>query len=45
MKKGTKVKKPKGEVTPQTTRPFPVPPSGCPEGWIDNGSGNCVLGS
>jgi len=26
-------------------KPFPVPPSGCPDGWYDNGSGMCILDS
>lgn len=44
--KPKKQKKPKGEVTAQGgNRPFPVPPSGCPDGWYDNGSGMCVLDS
>lgn len=46
MKKQTKPKgekKPKPVVVAQGTRPFPVPPSGCPDGWRDNGGGNCVL--
>jgi len=52
MKKPTK---PKGEKKPKKgesqeeamscCRPFPVPPSGCPEGWVDNGSGSCVINS
>lgn len=48
-KKPTKpkvVKKPKdGEATAQNGRPFPVPPSGCPDGYYDNGSGMCILDS
>jgi hypothetical protein len=38
-----KLKKSKSEA--QSGRPFPVPPSGCPEGWTDNGGGMCVLNS
>ena len=42
-----KVKKPKkGETQEEAMRggrPFPVPPGGCPDGWRDNGGGNCVL--
>ncbi len=42
--KTPKPKKP--AITPQTgTKPFPVPPSGCPDGWTDNGAGSCVLNS
>lgn len=47
--------KPKGEKKPKKEteqeeamrccRPFPVPPGGCPDGWRDNGGGNCVLDS
>lgn len=49
MKKQTKPKgekKPeKPEVKAQNGRPYPVPPSGCGEGYYDNGSGLCVLDS
>jgi hypothetical protein len=45
-KKVKDVKKPKEEVDAQSCcRPFPVPPGGCPDGWVDNGSGICVLNS
>lgn len=48
MKKPTKPKgekKPKPVVTAQNGRPFPVPPTGCPDGYYDNGSGLCILDS
>ena len=46
MKKQKKPKDKKPEAQPLGgTRPFPVPPSGCPDGWTDNGSGLCVLNS
>jgi len=38
-----KLKKSKAEA--RGGRPFPVPPGGCPDGWYDNGGGNCVLDS
>lgn len=32
------------KVAAQSGRPFPVPPSGCPEGWYESG-GMCKLDS
>jgi hypothetical protein len=40
-----KVDKLKNEDAMRDGRPFPVPPSGCPDGWYDNGGGLCVVNS
>jgi len=50
MKKKNTTPKPKKDKKKQPIvqpfdKPFPVPPSGCPDGYYDNGSGMCILDS